>query len=499
MSNTKLFIDKRSVMQVLGCLITNPNLLNRTDKYIFDTDDFVEDFYKIIFGTVNNLKIQGLKKIEALDIDNYLSNRPTLYQIYNNNKGAEYISEIIKIADLSKFDYYYTRLKKMSLLRVYSQSGIDISWLYDPLTLDIKLQQQQEDWLDNTDIQTISNTIDKKIDNIKSQYLNSIDSHNNSQAGESIFELIDNLKATPEVGIPLYGSFINTITRGARLKKFYLRSAPQGAGKTRMFIADACNFSCGQIYDLQLNKWIKNGFHEPTLYITTEQEIDEIQTMMLAFLSGVQEETILRQAASILQQAPLWIEELHDFSIDDIENTIRKYVIDYNVNYICFDYIHTSLKILEEISKKSGGVKLREDNVLYMLSVKLKDLCNELGVFILSGTQLNGEWEGKRDGNQNLLRGAKNLADKIDIGMIMLPATEEDLECLKPLYYNGVLPKPDLALHIYKNRRGKYAHVKLWCTEDLGICRINPVFLTNNNYEIVRIEDLRIEEESDDD
>ena len=43
----------------------------------------------------------------------------------------------------------------------------------------------------------------------------------------------------------------------------------------------------------------------------------------------------------------------------------------------CHDYIHTSLKILEEISKKSGGVKLREDNILFMLSIRLKDLCNK--------------------------------------------------------------------------------------------------------------------------
>ena len=55
------------------------------------------------------------------------------------------------------------------------------------------------------------------------------------------------------------------------------------------------------------------------------------------------------------------------------------------------DYIHTSLKILEEITKRSGGVKLREDNVLFMLAIRIKDLCNELGIFIESSTQLNGK------------------------------------------------------------------------------------------------------------
>ena len=229
--NNNLFIDKRSIMQVLGCLINYPNIFDRTDKYCLNIDDFAEDFHKIVFSAVNNLKAQGLKKIEVLDIDNFLSSRPTLYKIYNNNKGAEYINEITKIADISKFDYYYNRMKKMTLLRVYMNYGVDVTWLYNPSTLDIKLQQSQEDWLDSTDISVIADAIDKRIDEIKSQYLNSISNNVGIQAGQNIFELIDNLKKTPEVGIPMYGPLINTITRGARLKKFYLRSAPSGVGK----------------------------------------------------------------------------------------------------------------------------------------------------------------------------------------------------------------------------------------------------------------------------
>ena len=132
----------------------------------------------------------------------------------------------------------------------------------------------------------------KKFKDLESKYLNSIGS-DKVPAGHSIFELIENLKTTPEVGIPMFGPLINTITRGARLKKFYLRSSPTGTGKTRMMIADACNFACAEVYDIYEQKWIPNGNPEPTLYITTEQELDEIQTMMLAFLSGVDENRIL--------------------------------------------------------------------------------------------------------------------------------------------------------------------------------------------------------------
>ena len=114
-----------------------------------------------------------------------------------------------------------------------------------------------------------------------------------------------------------------------------------------MGVADICNFGCNEIYDLFMGSWVKNGTSEPSLFITTEQEVDEIQTMMLAFLSAVPEDNILngqyaegeedrvRKAADILSKSPIWIEELPDFCLDDVENTIRKHVIDHGVKYVC--------------------------------------------------------------------------------------------------------------------------------------------------------------------
>ena len=59
-----------------------------------------------------------------------------------------------------------------------------------------------------------------------------------------IDELLEDLKENPEIGYPLFGHYVNTITKGARLKKFYLRSAATGVGKSRSMIADACYIAC---------------------------------------------------------------------------------------------------------------------------------------------------------------------------------------------------------------------------------------------------------------
>ena len=101
--------------------------------------------------------------------------------------------------------------------------------------------------------------------------------------------------------------------------------------------------------------------------------------------------------------------------ISNIENCIKRNIRDHDVSYVCFDYIHTSMKILEEITRRSGGIKLREDNILFMLSTRLKDLCNQYGIFIMSSTQLNATWKEENEmPDQNLLRGARAIAD-VDI------------------------------------------------------------------------------------
>ena len=503
------FVDTTAIMQVIGCIYKHPYLLEQEDKYFFHEEDFTERFHQTLFGSIYNLKMLGANKIDIDDILNYLSTRPTREAEFKVNKGEEYLAKLVDIADLSKFDYYYGRMKKMTLLRFYDNNGIDVRDLYDPDNiLDLKKKQIQEDWLDNSSLEVIAQKIDDKIEMIKSTCVdNSFGKARH--ASEGIRGLIDGLKETPEVGVPLYRPLISTVTRGARLKKFYLRSAPTGCGKSRSMIADACNISCNEIYDEQLG-WIKNGNAEPTLYITTEQELEEVQTMMLAFLSNVNEDKILNgryendeeerviRAAEILERSPLYVEELPDFSLRDIESTIKRNVRDNQVKYVFHDYIHTSLKILEEITKRSGGVKLREDNILFMISIRLKDLCNELGIFIMSATQLNGDWQEAKEANQNLLRGAKAIADKIDLGAIILPTKEEDIVSLEKILSTGVFQKPNLKLSIYKNRRGKFKSVILWCHADLGTCRIKPMFLTDHSYEMLPIENINIvvEEES---
>ena len=497
------YVDTTATMQVIGTVFKNPQILDYTDKYSIIDDDFSEEFHRIAFGAIYKIYELGADKITLENISDFLASRPKSAAVFKAQKGEEWLLKVAETCLPEAFDYYYNRLKKFTLLRAYDNYGIDVSDIYDTDNiLDTKKKQIQEDLLDNSSLEEIAAKVDRKIEGIRLKYVDDVDGEA-IQAGDGILDLIDSFKNHPEVGVPLYGPLVNTVTRGARLKKFYLRSAPTGVGKSRSMIADACYIACNEIYDERFG-WIHNGTKEPTLYIATEQEKSEIQTMMLAFLSGVNEEHILngqyvadeeervRKAAEILSDSPLYIEELPDFSLKDIEDKIKKNIRDHDIKFCFHDYIHTSLKILEEITRRSGGVKLREDNILFMLSIRLKDICNQYGIFIMSATQLNGDYQTSETPDQNLLRGAKSIADKIDYGAILLPVKDEDLVKLDKILCTNVFERPTIKMSVYKNRRGRYKGVYLWCKADLGCCRIQPMFCTTYDYEMVSIDDVRI-------
>ena len=505
MSKSK-YIDISSVVQVIGDIYNNPKILEADDRYFFDEEDFVDDFHKIVFGSIYNLHQHGVKEITLTAIEDYLEQRPKKMAEYKANKGSEYIVRCAEMCKPAAFDYYYNRMKKMTLFRTYEKIGMDMSAWYNPDTLDSKEKQKQEDWLDNTSLEDIANLIDDKILEVRMKCVDNA-SAGGTQAGAGVDELLEKLKEIPEIGYPLYGPYTNTVVRGARLKKFYLRSAATGVGKSRSMVADACYIGCSQMYDTTQNKWITIGAPQTVMYIATEQDLSEVQTMMIAFISAVDEEHILtgeyfvgewervQKAAMLLKQSQIYFESLPDFSLQDIENTIKRGIRENEVKYVFLDYIHTSMKILEEVTRRSGGVRLREDNILFMISIRLKDICNQYGVFILSSTQLNADYVESETPDQNLLRGAKSIADKIDVGMIMLEATNKDRESLQTIVQKGGFEMPDIKISVYKNRRGRWKGVYLWCKGDRGICRITPMFVTKWNYELCEIEDLKIKVE----
>ena len=496
-----------NLVQVIGCIFKNPKLLERDDKYKFNEQDFYDEFHQLVFGCMYNLWQLGAKEITLPAIEDYLTQRPKALATYKANKGPEFILKAAEMANVNTFDYYYNRMKKMSLLRAYEEMGMDLTWLYNPdEVMDMKRKQAQEDWLDNATLADIYNKINDKIDSIKLQYVENV-TDGGCQIGEGIDELIDSFAETPAVGYPLYDIYTSTTARGARLGKFYLRSAATNVGKTRAMVGDACFIGCSQIWSLKENKWVTTGACQSVLFIATEQTLDEIQISAVACISGVEEDHIVMheyftgewerivKAKQLLKQSKIQFICMPDFSMDDVENMIKKHIRENQVEYVFFDYIHSSAKILTEIGGKSGVKNLREDNILFLLASKLKDIAVQYGVFVLSSTQLNADYQTSETPDQNLLRGSKAIADRIDWGGIMLETTKEDREKVEAFCKKNSLPIPNVKMSIYKNRANKWKGIYLWMSTQTGICRFETLFVTDWACNIIEMPLLNIKVE----
>lgn len=86
----------------------------------------------------------------------------------------------------------------------------------------------------------------------------------------------------------------------------------------------------------------------------------------------------------------------------------------------------------------------------------------------------------------NLLRGAKSIADKIDVGSIMLAVTDADREFLNACMERGYpVGKVNTKLSVYKNRSGEFVRGYLWLEFDKGTCRYKTIVASDWEYNII--------------
>lgn len=497
--------DKRAYANTLGCLMKDPTLVEDIDRPL-DREDFnTETFYDLLFVAIYNLSMQGCKTIDEFAIDSYLSGFKDQYRIFQENRGLEYLNNIKDLSSLENYDYYYHRLRKYSLLRYYEKQGLDTKFIYDTSVDEFHANEEQQKFDNYTEQDIVSMVESTLVINPTMKYCtNTLTTE--VQAADGGIELIEDLMKIPDVGLPLNNNGLNTVARGARKGCLYMRSLLQGQGKSRLAAGDACKMAVPYIYDTKKKKYIYTGLSEPTLYITTEMPVDEIQTILYAAISKVNEEHILygtyekgelervKQAIEYIESSPLYIVHIPDFSIEDIKNIIKKYNREFGVEYFFFDYISTSLRLMSEINGKSR-MGLKEHQLLLVFATELKTIAQQLDVFIFTASQLNGEAQMATYKDQNLLAGSKALANKLDVGIIsMRPSRSEQdkLESILQRKFN--IPMPDIGHWVYKVRRGRLTHIIIWSKANLGTMDEEALFVTDFDFNLIDIDFTQIEQ-----
>ena len=495
--------NQKDIMQVFGCLMKQPSLLSQTDKYKFYVDDFSSRFERKVFSSILYLWQHGAESISEVDIVNYFSNIQSEYDYFEEQNGLEYITDCIELSDILSFDYYYERVKKFSLLSQLRKIGYNTDKIYNENNLSENSEEINKDFEQKT-IKEIVDELNNELIKISEKCL-SEDSNKTSDAAKGAQELIDGLKGAPDTGARLQGKFFNTVVRGARRGKFYIRSASSGVGKTRNTIGDACYLSYPICWNNEQNKWDFTGATEKVLIIVTEQEKDEVQTMIISYLSGVNEEKILYgsyndEESDRIQKAlwimdkynNLYITEMPNPNVQQIKFVVKEMCRRYDIGYVFYDYLFSNPSLLNEYR----DLKIREDQALGIFSAELKALAVETNTFILTSTQTNAKVEddGKEIKNESVIRGSRAIIDKADIACVCARPSQEDLEHIEP--YCSFL-KPNIVTDIYKVRRGRFNNVRIWSYIDLGTCRKVDLFVTNTQYELVEVGNLKQQYDED--
>lgn len=502
MSYEKL-VDKRAYLNVIGCLLQEPTLIDDMDRPLDRSDFKTEDFYELLFVAIYNLYIQGCEKIDEFAIDSYLSNYQKQYKIFQDNHGLDYLVNAREIASLENYDYFYHRMRKFSLLRYYESKGLDTCRLiYNYNLVEEEAVESENQKFDKYSEQDIVDIVESDlVIQPKMEYCSELLTYS-IQAGQGMLELVDKLLEVPDNGFPFTSGMFNAVCRGARRGKFYLRSASTGTGKSRFFLMDACNFAVPYTYDYKKKDFVYTGHNTPTLYIGTEGSLQEFQTIVLATVSGVNEDHILsggyeegeiervRQATQYISESPLYLVYCDDYSITDIENIAKRYTLTYHIDIFIFDYLQSSLKLMSEISGKTS-VRMQEWQLLLIFSTRMKALAERLDIFILSGTQLSADAVDARYKDHTLLQGSKAIANKIDIGVIISTPNAAEIKKLEKALKGSkvvVRPKVNLLQWCYKVRQGKLSRIIICSYFDKGTMRITDHYAVDFDFELKNVD-----------
>ena len=365
-------IDKATIIQVFGALMKHPSYLSETDKYNLTPDDFYYRLDKYIFAAIDNLYHNGATRIQPIDVENYLNTNDAAKIIFTKQNGIEYLQDADYLADENNFSYYYKRLKKFNLLEALKKQGIDISDFYIEDLVNPKAAEVNAHF-EELEITDIVETIKRRILGIERQYLQN-DTTETVNAFTNIQEIIDNATIQADVGMPIQGDIFNEVIAGARKGTFVLRSGSSGVSKTRQAVGDACILAFPFRYEEEAHKWIQTGTAEKVLFIATEQNVQEIQKMILAYLTGFnetkfryggfteEEEHIIRQALWVMEQFQdnFYIVRMPNPTIELVKTVVREQVLLHNIGYVFYDYIFISPSLLSEFK----GFNLRNDKVL---------------------------------------------------------------------------------------------------------------------------------------
>lgn len=492
---------------VLGAIFNDTSILY-DDNYSIGKIDF-EGYlpHKILFVSACLLGDKGLKSIEVQDIGELLNSyypqkEQVLIDAFPKGDYLSYIDTIKKLCGDHNFEWYYSEMKKRSLLLTLQSKNIGIKEYWD----ENKSDEENSKKLLTTELSDMILYYEMLMSGIASEF-NPNSNIIEYKAGSRFKETLNKIKSGCLIGDSFQSEYLNDIYNG--MYGFILRSGKSGGGKTAKSVGDLCTVSAKKYYDEEIGDFVDNPhFVGGGLMINTELDLEtELEPMFIAWIANIERKKIRRydltpeelerviKAGEILEDSPIYYVDDPQFTITSLTKTITEYVLRYDVKNVFFDYINSNGFLGAELAAETK-VPQREDNILQTATDRLKTLQRRLGIGLLSGTQLNGKEDELPFPTDRCLAGGKSQTRKVDGCMITMPPTKAELEAyslfkerssgLGDIWCNSVE-------HIIKGRNSSYDdNIKVLQYFDLGTCRLKDLLVLDKSNMPIEAKKLKI-------
>lgn len=280
-------IDRHTIIQIFGSLMQQPDLLNDIDSYRLELSDFPTSLDKFIFSAINNLYNggEGANNIRAIDIINYLKQNAMANNLMEKENGEVFLQDCESTAEASNFRYYYNKLKKLNFLKDIQSTGHNVDKFYCDDVLNPKYTEIN-DRFEKITVDDILNDLKLEVNHFENKFILN-NAMEETKAIDGIDNLIKELKLKPEVGCKLQGDILNTVCRGGRKGKLYLRSAGSGVGKallnnTKIPTTEGWK----KVGDIKVGDFLFDRFGKPTKVLRVYPQEKPQQVYKIIFKSG---------------------------------------------------------------------------------------------------------------------------------------------------------------------------------------------------------------------
>ena len=268
-------------------------------------------------------------------------------------------------------------------------------------------------------------------------------------------------------------------------------------------VGELCKVCATELWDDDKQAFVPNLNRKGSgLYINTEMDLElELTPCFLAYISNIprsdimdgvykskEEEERVDKAIQILRDSNIFLIDDPNFTLRSIEDNIKFYKEQCNIQYMVFDYLQDNGVIGKEM--KTTNEIIARDTIILNMASNFKVFARQYDIGIYTMSQLNGQEKTVETIDEACLAGGRAVKNKLDAGCISLYPRKKEQKFTEGLLQHwlsenrngkfGESFKPNVVLHNYKVRFSKYGvGIKIYQYLDKSTGRCIDMFCTD--------------------